>query len=268
MINRPYAELATCSQAGNFIHFRMGRAHDLYATTTALETQIPAWARRYDKKKLEWRVHRDYFFVLDRLFENFPHILFDSGTGYRPRPIPKWRLPSSSIPLLGRVDLRAVGLVLLLMGFFITAIWGGARALTTTALQSNRATTVPLNQTSEQTNDNNQPQDGTESSVVSNDVVTTTVEILPTVVPVEAANAAAVLTRRESNLRTGPGVEYEVVEQIAADETLIAVGRLRNDGGEVWYQLANSSWIFGEQTTGVYDGLRWIEPEIEGEAEQ
>ena len=262
MTLRPHAELSTCIQAGDFIRFSIGRAHDIYATTIALETEIPAWARRYDKKKLEWRVHRDYFFVLDQLFDNFPHILFDSGAGYQPRPIPKWRLPSGSIPLVGGVDLRAFGLAFLLIGFLVAAIWGGAQALTTSSVRINTFSATPVDQTTTQANDGNQaPGGGNNAS--AGEIITDTVELLPTVVPVEAVNAAAVLTERESNLRTGPGVEYEVVEQIAANETLIATGRLRNDGGEIWYRLADSSWIFAEQTTGVYDGLRWIEPEVE-----
>ncbi len=65
----------------------------------------------------------------------------------------------------------------------------------------------------------------------------------PAVTPVPTIPLIEAHTLHASNLRTGPGLEFDIVEVIAADDTVMPTGRTAN--GE-WLKLARGTWIFAE----------------------
>ncbi|MFN8473230.1 MAG: J domain-containing protein [Anaerolineae bacterium] len=65
------ARLLDVERDGEWIGFRLGPAHDPFATLAALRASIPPDGRHWDAMSQRWRVHADYGDVLGRLFVNY-----------------------------------------------------------------------------------------------------------------------------------------------------------------------------------------------------
>ncbi|MBV7327427.1 SH3 domain-containing protein [Chloroflexi bacterium TSY] len=251
MPTHPFAELDSCRQVNDTFVFRIGQAHDVYATQVFLEREVPRRARRFHKQTHEWHIHRDYFFVLDNLFVNFPHILFETGAGYRPTSLDS--LPYVSIPHkvssnpLQRMSLISV--LVVVIGVWSCWLISNQNRLNETDVQSFQADV------------NDQAPSQVELPASTNPAIQDLPGVTSTETPTAIAQVgiALVIVQRLSNLRAGPGTEFAIQGQVDRGENLVSTGRYRTEEDEVWYRLANGLWIFSGQTSPPHEGLQWIE---------
>lgn len=255
MTTHPFAELDSCRQVKDTVVFRIGQAHDVYATQVVLEREVPRRARRFDKQMHEWHIRRDYFFVLDKLFVNFPHILFETEAGYRPTFV-------NTLPHVSNQDtvssnsLRQITFTVLwiaMAGLWSWWLISGQNRLNESDIQATLA------DDNEQTTQQGEPLTIT-APTATQEIPHVTVAKTPTAVT--QVGVALVVVQRLSNLRAGPGTEFAIEGQVNRGENLVSTGRFRTAGDEVWYRLANGLWIFSGQTSPPHDGLQWIELEL------
>jgi hypothetical protein len=65
------ARLQRLHREGDWYAFRIGGADDAFLTIAILESEVPAYARRWDDEMQQWHVHADYADTLAQLFTDF-----------------------------------------------------------------------------------------------------------------------------------------------------------------------------------------------------
>ncbi|MEM7125841.1 MAG: hypothetical protein AAF702_05920 [Chloroflexota bacterium] len=240
----PSAQLVRCYRIGEQIYFTIGKAQDRNATISALEEQVPSHARSIDTILNEWRVDSGYEHVLESLFVNFPAIMRNhSGAYLPPTPSPYHRSMGSLTSLLNQslgylyanLITWSLWLLIPLIGL---ALWTWLN-IQSANLDQNQPAAEPLSTAL------GIPEQAGEQGA----------RPLATATPPSPTRATQVTAKvtvlQTANLRTGPGTDFEVREQVSSGLELILTGQVvPPDDDYIWFRLDSGLWIHSQLVSG------------------
>ena len=215
------ASLRYQGRSGSEIVISIGSAADFDSVVEELKRRIPPRQRRYEPYSKRWYIADDYEFVLYHLFDNYSPFrasVQPQPTRTIPSPLP---VPTVS-PTQSTQQARNIPAKNFLYGIIAFAV---------VAYLLSSWTSRPDQQIADA-----EPYSAPRAAPVTS-----------TTAPVRAQVSPKVATRavKAANIREGPGVNYVVIDQAAANEAVKLVG-YNDSTGEVWYLLEPGGWIWSD----------------------
>lgn len=274
------AELARCRREGDHFYFCISKAQNLDATVAALVERMGDNDYRYDATAREWCIPLRHATVLEELFVNFPKILRGQSGAVMPiGTSPYSRSVDASFFGFGRAQNTRTQnfnqnpqqasqtkvspnwltlLTWLAIGILFVALLPWLTEGTTPSLAT------LINQ---------------QSAVSSEPTATVAIAAAPVESAIQAAPAATRTPRptptprsaqgtvfQTANLRSGPGTDYEVRQQLQGGETVNVIGQVLVPGSFSWYQLDSGLWIYSQLVSGPSTEVPVVEvPSTEAE---